>query len=81
MLIKAELCQVGLINQRDCRLPKCAQFKIKLSQPLHMSERYLEGLFEAEPELCWHPFKCLQWTLIIELRVTGFQTKPGLRYL
>lgn len=81
MLIKAELCQVGLINQRDGGLPKCAQCKIKLSHPLRVAERYVEYLFEVQPEFCWHLFKCLQWTLIIALRVTGFQTKLGLNYL
>lgn len=81
MIIKAELCQVGLISQRGSRLPKCAECKIKLSHPLHEAKRYVEYLFEVQPVLCWPPFKCLQWTLIIELRVTGFQTKLGLNYL
>lgn len=72
-IIKAELCQAGLISHRDCGLPKCAELRIKLSKPLHMAERCLEDLFEAEPELRWHPFKCLQWTLITELRVQDFR--------
>lgn len=42
MLIKAELCQEGLINQRGGRLPKCAQSKIKLGHPLCLPERYSE---------------------------------------
>lgn len=63
-LIKAELCRAGLINKGP-ETPQMYVVQDQTQPALIHGWEALEAPFEAQPELCWHQPKCLQWTLIM----------------